>query len=342
MDLSISRIDTDVDFSAQGKHYGTLRIPYSVNRSAYGWLPMPVISINNGAGPRVLLMSGNHGDEYEGQIALCRFARNVALESISGQVVILPMANYPAARAGLRTSPIDGGNLNRLFPGDAAGSVTLMIAHLIEKVLMRDVDLLVDLHSGGSSLLYLPSILVKLRADGRLDPRERALVEAYGAPWVHVQRPAPIETDNRQHGAARRSGAFYLSAEFAGAGTVSAKALQICEQGLPRALYAFGVLSSLPAGVSAPRPVRYLQVKPHTHFVYASQDGLFEPLVELGDEVCAGDPAGAIHFPETPWRAPLIECFKADGVAVCQRIPGRSLRGDCLFHLGADWKPEAD
>ena len=116
---------------------------------------------------------------------------------------------------------------------------------------MCDVDLVMDLHSGGSSLLYLPSILVKLRPDGAFDPRERELAEAYGAPWVHVQRPAPIETDNRQHGAVRRNHALYVSAEFAGAGTVSREALRICEQGLVRALHAFGLLETLPEGPRA-------------------------------------------------------------------------------------------
>ena len=71
--------------------------------------------------------------------------------------------------------------------------------------------------------------------------------------------------------------------------------------------------------------------------MYASEDGLYQPLVELGDEVGAGDLAAAIHFPETPWRDPVLEPFKSDGVVVCKRVPGRSLRGDCLFHLAADW-----
>ena len=80
-------IEPDVDLDADGKHYGYLRIPHSVHRSAYGWLPMPVVSIKNGNGPRVLLMAGTHGDEYEGQIALCRLARDVAADAITGQVI---------------------------------------------------------------------------------------------------------------------------------------------------------------------------------------------------------------------------------------------------------------
>ena len=336
MKFTRTRIAPEVDFGREGRQQGYLRIPHSVHRSAYGWLPMPVVSIRNGEGPRVLLMSGNHGDEYEGQIALSRLARTLAPDSVRGQIVILPMSNYPAAKAGRRTSPIDEGNLNRSFPGDPDGNVTEMIAHMIEEELMSQADLVIDLHSGGSSLLYLPSTQAMLDAEGRLDPRERRLIDAYGAPYNHVI--AGGSEDNHSSGAAHRQGALLITAEFAGSGTVTPHALRICEQGLARALHAFAVLAELPEGVGPPEAPRYLEIKQGLHYVYASEDGLYEPLVELGDEVSAGDPAGAIHFPETPWREPVVEHFESAGVVVCKRIPGRSERGDCLFHLASDWE----
>jgi uncharacterized protein len=42
---------------------------------------------------------------------------------------LLPAVNYPAVMASRRVSRIDGGNLNRSFPGDAAGTPTEMISH---------------------------------------------------------------------------------------------------------------------------------------------------------------------------------------------------------------------
>lgn len=62
-----SRLSSEVDFDRDGKHTGFLRLPHSVHRSAYGWLPIPIACVKNGEGPRVLLMAGNHGDEYEGR-----------------------------------------------------------------------------------------------------------------------------------------------------------------------------------------------------------------------------------------------------------------------------------
>lgn len=334
MKFTHSRIQPEIDFDAPGKHTGFLRLPHSVHRSAYGWLPMPVVSVKNGDGPRVLLMSGNHGDEYEGQVTLTRLARTLEPSDIRGQVIILTMANYPAARAGTRTSPIDGGNLNRSFPGDSNGTMTEMIAHMIEGELMPHVDLVADLHSGGSSLMYKPATQVMLNADGTMDPRERALAEAYGAPDNHVMMPGD---DNHSVGAAKRQGCLFVTAEFAGSGTVTPEALAIAEHGLARMLHSFGVLNELPDDVGPPASPRHLEIKGDEHYVYAYDTGLYEPLVALGDEVKAGQAAAAVHFPETPWRDPVIEYFKGDGVVVCKRIPGRCERGDCLFHLACEW-----
>ena len=58
--------------------------------------------------------------------------------------------------------------------------------------------------------------------------------------------------------------------------------------------------------------------------------------MELGDSVVAGQPAGALHTPETPWRAPTVVAFQRDGFVLCKRVPGRSQRGDCLYHLASD------
>lgn len=100
-------ITSEVDFEASGKHSGFLRVPHSVHRSAYGWIPVPVVSIKNGDGPTLLIMAGNHGDEYEGQIAVSNHARKLEHADLSGQLILLPMVNFPAAQAGLRTSPIE-------------------------------------------------------------------------------------------------------------------------------------------------------------------------------------------------------------------------------------------
>jgi len=81
-----------------------------------------------------------------------------------------------------------------------------------------------------------------------------------------------------------------------------------------------------------------MEVRGSDYYVYAPDSGFFEPLVELGDEVVAGQPAGLIHFPDTPWREPSPAAFQRAGTVICKRMPCRAERGDCLFHLGTPYR----
>ena len=330
-----SPVASEVDFSAEGKQLGYLRLPHSVHRSAYGWIPIPVASIRNGAGPKVLLMAGNHGDEYEGQILLSRLIREVEPAMVRGQMVILPMANFPAADAGLRTSPIDQGNLNRTFPGDPLGSPTEVIAHYIETVLLAGADLLVDLHSGGSSLLYHQANM--LAVDGKTaddKAKLRALFTALGLPhalFLEVgEGPGYFSSS-----AAKRQGAMAITTELGGGGMVQPALLAMGEQGLRHLLGHAGVLTGPLVPDSPPGVPRLMRVEPE-HYVYATERGLFEPLVELGETASAGQPAARIHFPDAPGKAPVTVHFDRDCLVVCKRVPARCERGDCLFHLGGE------
>src|SRR5260221_13954360 len=176
---------SDIDFERDGKQIDWLYLPHSVTRSAYGEIMIPIAVVKRGLGPTVLLMAGNHGDEYEGQIALAKLIRTLEPEQITGRVIILPAANLPAVMAGTRVSPIDGGNLNREFPGNPEGTVTSRIAHYIESVLLPMCDGFHDLHSGGASLQYLPFASMRHSGDAELDKRSLAALRAFGPP-VHI------------------------------------------------------------------------------------------------------------------------------------------------------------
>ena len=183
---SKSRIVAEVDFEKNGRQQGFLRLFHSVHSSAYGFIPLPIVVLKNGDGPTALLVSGTHGDEYEGQVALSNLVKSLDPARIHGRVIILPAANYPAAMAGLRTSPIDQGNLNRLFPGDANGTVTQQIAYYIEEELIPMADIVCDLHSGGSSLMYVPSALYRRLGARRVGERDRGAEGVRGAGGVCV------------------------------------------------------------------------------------------------------------------------------------------------------------
>jgi predicted deacylase len=330
------RIRSEIDFDRDGKQVGFLRLPHSVHRSAYGWIPIPIACIRNGGGPRVLLMAGNHGDEYEGQVALAKLLRQLEPATVRGRIIFLSSANFPAAMAGMRTSPLDDGNLNRLFPGDPDGGPTAQIAWYIEHMLLTQCDYVFDLHSGGSSLMYLPSALSRRHADPTRMSHALELLQAFGAPISYIT-DAPPGDDLALPAAAVRQGVMHLGTELGGGGTLTMAALRIAEDGVRRVLTRIGALADEPT--TPPAPVtRLLQVRGPEYFVYAPDSGLFEPLVELGDEVVAGQTAGMIHFHDTPWREPSPAVFQRSGIVLTKRMPCRTERGDCLFHLGTPYE----
>ena len=117
MTMRNNPISATIDFDKEGIQHGFLSLPYSRDDSAWGSVMIPITQIKNGNGPTALLTGANHGDEYEGPIALFSFAERADFGSIHGRVIIIPAMNYPAFQMGTRVSPIDAVNLNRAFPG---------------------------------------------------------------------------------------------------------------------------------------------------------------------------------------------------------------------------------
>lgn len=333
--MAQSLIRSEIDFESEGKHHGYLQVPHSVHRSAYGWIPVPIVMINDGAGPTALLMSGNHGDEYEGQIALTKLCQDLSAGDIAGRLIIMTMANSPAASAGLRTSPIDQGNLNRTFPGDPFGTPTEAIADYIENTLMPMCDYFFDFHSGGSSLLYPGTFM---RGPGHTPQEHEKLMtlqRAFDAPyaWVFTSGGGPTTTARTAMGAAGRKGATTIMAELGGGGTVSRQILAQTERGIRRMLHAIGMLPAYRP--DAANGTRELNV---AGSVYAYDNGVFEPFREPGEAVASGEEIAAIHHPEEPWLAPAAVCSPYDGVALAKRFQGRVERGDCLYQIAQDVK----
>jgi len=326
-------ITSEVDFNADGKQTGYLRLPHSVHRSAHGWIPIPVIVIKNGQGPTVLLTAGNHGDEYAGQIALSKLGRDLMPGHIRGGIIILTMANHPAARAGLRTSPNDQGNLNRSFPGDPVGNPTQVMAHYIEERLLPICDYAVDLHLGGSSLFYPPTLLRGVRHTAEDEAKLRALQHAFDLPFARIFTGGggPNSTARTLMGAANRKGVLWVMAELGDGGSVSRDILGLTERGLRRVL---GSLDMLPG--FCPDTARGTREMNVVGSVYAYDMDPFAPLNDIAEEVEPGEIVGRIHTPDTPWHSATDVTAPFAGVGLCKRVPGQTDPADALCHISKD------
>ncbi len=331
--MPTSAIVSEVDFDANGKQQGYLRVPHSVHRSAYGWIPVPVTIIQNNVGPTLVITAGVHGDEYEGQIAVSTLARSLNAEDIHGRLILLPMLNFPAAEAGMRTSPIDHGNLNRLFPGSPAGTPSEMLAHWYEDVLLPMADYAVDLHSGGTSLEYPATLLRGPAHSPEEDAGLTVLQDAFDLPytWQFTGGGGTGSTARTAMGAANRNGVINVMAELGGGARVTPDILSRTSRGLQRILGALGMITDY-----VPDPAlgsRVLNVKGS---VYCYEPGVFEPVKEIAEDVAEGETLALIHHPETPGRAADVVVSPYTGMILARRAMAHAVRGDALFQIASD------
>src|SRR5690606_20740631 len=113
-------------------------------------LRSPVIVVDGAKpGPTLWVQACVHGTEVGGIGGLHRFLDALDPAALSGTVVALMTANPAAYLAQTRNTPIDGENLNRVFPGNAGGGHSGQIADRLLREAVRVADVIVDLHSGG-------------------------------------------------------------------------------------------------------------------------------------------------------------------------------------------------
>lgn len=131
--------------------------PVWSERQGPGGVAIPVAELwGQAPGPTWLLTGAVHGDEYEGPEAIRRTVRELAGAAFPGRVIALPVVNPMAYRAGVRLTPSDQGNLNRLFPGGPTGTQTQRWADWIWQTFVTRADHLIDLHAGGVCFEFDP------------------------------------------------------------------------------------------------------------------------------------------------------------------------------------------
>lgn len=330
----MSTARTNIDFDRSGKQLGFIDIAHSPHEDAWGATRIPIAVIANGKGPTAILQAGNHGDEYEGPITLGELIRTLDPIAVSGRIIFLPAINTPAVLAGRRTSPVDGLNLNRTFPGNARGSITQQISAYVCEIIMPLGDAYIDLHSGGSSLNILPSAIIEPAPDAEHHKRNIAAAFAFDAPLtVFIDNLGEPRTSTA---ASNRAGLTTLGTEMAGAGTVSIDALAICRQGVRNVLGHLGILA--PPDKPKEAKTRKLLRIPSDGFVLATMNGVFEPFHALGAEVNAGEAAGRIHNLGDPAREPETLYYAADGIVYGRRQPGRVVTGNCCVTVAGKYE----
>ena len=317
-------ISPTIPFDQDGIHHGFLRLPYSRDDSAWGSVMIPITVVRNGDGPTALLTGGNHGDEYEGPIALQQLAATLKPKDIRGRVIIVPALNHPAFLAGSRTSPIDKGNLNRSFPGRPDGTVTQKIAHFVDTVLIPMADIVLDYHSGGKTLDFVPFAAAHVLDNKDQQAACVAAMQAFNAPYSATM--LEIDSVGMLDTAVEQKGKVFVTTELGGGGTATARSIGIAKKGARNLLKHAGILS----GELELNPSVTLDMPDGDCFVFCEHSGMIEPVIDLGDEIAEGDVIARVWPTELTGAAPIEYRAKRSGVLMARHFPGLLKIGDCL------------
>jgi len=318
-----------VDLDRDGVQHGHLELPWSRDDSAWGVLKVPISVVRNGDGPTALLTGANHGDEYEGTIALLDLAASLDARAVEGRVIIVPAMNYPAFRAGRRTSPIDGGNMNRSFPGRPDGTLTEKIADYFEQHLLPIADYVVDLHSGGRTLEFVPFAAAHRLPEPDHEARCMAAMHAFAAPYSVVMME--LDPVGLYDSAAEALGKTFVTTELGGGGSASARTVAVARRGVSNVLRHAGIVRGAPE----PAPSVALDMARPECFVRCERDGLLEMRRDLGKRVEAGEVIARVHATDRTGEAPAEYRARLSGMVAGRHFPGLIQTGDCLCVVAA-------
>ncbi len=268
--------------------------------------------------PRVTLISGVHGDEMEGILALQQLSRDLDPQQLHGTLVVIPAANLAALVGGGRLAPIDAVDLNRTFPGRIEGSFSERVAAAIFR-LVRGSDFLYSLHSWGAKGVVTP--YVEFPA-GTAPAAQRSLAVArllgfdlLRASWWH---PGLLVA------AAVGDGVPALEAEVGGLGISRPEDRALYVRTVKNLLRALALLHGEPAPASTVHLVRHIEVR-------ADAGGFLIPEVVLRQEVRAGQRLGTVV---DLFGDPLLHVVAPqDGLVAGYRSANALHAGDLAFTL---------
>ncbi|MDQ1043462.1 succinylglutamate desuccinylase/aspartoacylase family protein [Streptomyces sp. V4I2] len=292
---------------------------------------LPLTLVNGSRpGPRVVITAGVHGGEFTPIDAAARLTTLLEPDEVCGQVIICPVANPPAVYQGrLNISPVDGVNINRVFPGDPDGSPTERLAAWLFAHLIHGADVYIDLHCGGIDQVLRDFVGYRLTGDPDLDKATSELARSFGIEDVILGLSAE---GGNSHAAAARRGISAVLVEVGELGQRDGATARRRVDGLFQALRHLGVLD--PDGATGGDVSEWVWAAGVT----AEATGLWYPEFSAGDDVAEGALIGRVidpadnreHKVHTPAGGRLF--YGMHGLTVAP--------GDELAAIAAPWDPD--
>jgi len=306
---------------------GTKRFSYlKVGEISTSDVKLPVMIINGSKdGTTLALTAGIHGCEYSGIEAVIRIFNTIDPRKLRGRIIAVPVVNTLAFQA--RTPyvcPIDGVNLNRIFPGDAEGSISHKIAHAVFYNVVSQADFVIDLHGADLPEELPPSGLVIVGSVGnkKVDSESQALADLFDAEYILMSKIEGSCTSE-----ACKIGIPAIGPEAGGlGGRIEEKAVSFYTSGI------LNVMKYLKMIEGAPEKKRQKKKIVNLQMVRTRMGGIFYPKLKAGSEISKGKTIGSVKS----LKGSVLERITAsiDGIVFLRMTYTTVNTGDIVMILG--------
>jgi predicted deacylase len=268
-----------------------------------------------GTRPCVVVVAGIHGNEADGVLAAHALGASLRPSELRGRLVLVAVANPSAFLVGERKSPVDGEDLNRIFPGNKDGTISHRLAERLYHGVAADANFVASLHGWGH----------------------------WGATFRHVEYDGSLPTATASRAACVASGFDVICAdawpkglmvrvcaeagipawegEVGGGGSFNRENVAYYMARLRSLLQHMGMLAGRPPANDNPRFFRHSDLS-------APAGGVWRPAVAPGDRVSAGATLGALltlHGDEVETIVAPRDCMVASVRTYISALPGDRL-----------------
>lgn len=320
----------EIDFERPGKHH--YQVAFHLD-GTWGYSLVPLTVINGLRGPNangIICFGGTHGNEYEGQLAVKRLCADLDPAQMSGRVILMPQLSESACIANSRTSPLDGVNMNRAFPGNPRGTISYRISNFVKTRVFPHGRVVIDLHSGGKEGAFPICTSFHPIPDTAQQSETAQVARLFDPPFILIYAStmaSGLLTDE-----AEAEGKITVGSELGGGETTDREGVRTGYEGLRNVMKHYGLLDGdivrLRPDGPEPKLVRADQLH---YYVPCPRDGVWEPVVDRGEWVDKEQLIGRLHDFSDHASTPYEIRARRRGWIAMMHLSARPVKGQTLY-----------
>jgi N2-acetyl-L-2,4-diaminobutanoate deacetylase len=309
----------ELDFESPGRRDYWIALEHDHDWADH-LIPLTVwVGRNASAGRGLVACGANHGNEYEGPVALKHLLRELDINQVIGRIILVPVLNVSAFRTGSRASIADDGvNLNRAFVNGvgvnpALSGITHRVAQFWREFIWPHVHVAIDIHSGGLVAAFASCVLYHQGVDEPLAKRIDEVARLFGTPYLatYQNRTPGLLTSEGES-----LGKIMIGTEIGFGEAVDSVGVRRARHGVCAVAISEGQLAGSvePIDHHADGTQAFVSFANRRCVCVATKSGIFEPVLQIGSKVSTGQILGYLHDFELIDEEPTAIRAQVDGV----------------------------